>query len=120
MCKLNGFKIFLDDEREPSYVYQNEADWILVKTPEEAIEYLRTNNVSHISLDHDLGLTDERTGYTIILWIENEVAVNGFVPPIILIHTANNAAREKMEQGREKIKKLNELNNDDKKKEELC
>jgi len=104
-------KIFLDDEREPNFVYEDETDWILVKTPEEAIEYLRTNNVTRISLDHDLGLSDDRAGYTVILWIENEVAVNNFIPPEILIHSANTSAREKMERGRNNIYKLAQENN---------
>ena len=40
-----------------------------MKTPEEAIELLKTDRVTHLSLDHDLGLSDERTGYAVLLWI---------------------------------------------------
>jgi len=39
--------------------------WIHVRTPEEAIELLRSGQVGEISLDHDLGLATseaERTG----------------------------------------------------------
>ena len=62
--------------------------------------------MSEISLDHDLGDDVRGTGYDVILWIEEAVACNDFVPPIINIHSANPSARIKMELGMNNILKL--------------
>jgi hypothetical protein len=86
-------KIYLDDVRKAP------TGWKLVETSEEAISALKTGNVTHISLDHDLGDDEAGTGYDVILWIEREVFVSGLTPPNIKIHTANISARKKMELG---------------------
>ena len=90
-------KIYLDDMR------QAPIGWTLVKTAQEALIALSTEKVTHISLDHDLGDDESGTGYDVILWIEREVIINGFVPPGIKIHTANISARKKMEMGLKSI-----------------
>jgi len=84
-------KVYLDDTRQPP------EGWTLVAWPDEAIAYLKTNTVTHLSLDHDLGNDEKGTGYTVLQWIEEQVVTNNFYPPIIYIHTANPAARKKME-----------------------
>lgn len=90
-------KVWLDDER------QAPEGWVPCRWPEEVIFLLETGEVEEISLDHDLNdpFTEgqgfkERTGYDVLLWIEEQVIVNGFVPPKINIHTANASARQKM------------------------
>lgn len=65
--------------------------------PSEVISLLQTRNVTHISLDHDLGDDLRGTGYVVLLWIEQEVVVRQFVPPAIAIHTANPAAKQRMQ-----------------------
>lgn len=82
-------KIFLDDERSPP------KDWILTKTATDTINLLKNNYVEEISLDHDLGI--EETGYDVLLWIEEMVFLNNYIPPKINIHTSNSSARIKME-----------------------
>ncbi len=52
-----------------------------------------------ISLDHDLGNDDRGTGYDVVLWIEEQVALHCFVPPTMKVHSANVSARTKMESG---------------------
>lgn len=84
-------KLYLDDERKTP------VGWVRVFWPEEAIAWLKTEMVTEISLDHDLGDDDKGTGYDVILWIENEVMTNNFIPPQIHIHSANVSARRKME-----------------------
>jgi hypothetical protein len=76
-------KVFLDDERATP------EGWTRVKTPEEAIELLKTDRVTHLSLDHDLGLSEDRTGYTVLVWIDsNALGVilyrhpSRFIPPM--------------------------------------
>ena len=84
-------KIYLDDERPTP------EGWVRVYWPDEAIEYLKTGQVTEISLDHDLGDDERGTGYDVLLWLEREVIANYMAPPIIHIHTANPPARKKME-----------------------
>lgn len=64
--------------------------------PEEAITLLKQNIVTEISLDHDLGDDEHGTGYDVLLWIEEAVFTQGFIPPIIYVHSANTSARHKM------------------------
>jgi hypothetical protein len=90
-------KIYLDDMRHPP------EGWKLLENVQDVIVALQTGLVTHLSLDHDLGDDEAGTGYDVILWIEKEVFVNGFIPPEIKIHTANISARKKMELGLQKI-----------------
>ncbi len=95
-------KIYLDDERKAP------EGWIQRRWPEEVIEDLKTGKVIHLSLDHDLGEGSEyehpRTGYDVILWLEEQVKMNGLVPPrYIYIHSANPVARQKMKAGLKQI-----------------
>jgi hypothetical protein len=94
-------KVFLDDER------QTPEGWVRVYWPDEAIELLKTGQVSEISLDHDLGDDQRGTGYDVLLWIEEMVVLNHFEPPIIHVHSANSSAREKMLRAVGQIGKLN-------------
>lgn len=93
-------KVYLDDERETP------AGWVRVYWPDEAIDLLKQGIVEAISLDHDLGDDQRGTGYDVILWIEEAVAMHGFKPPEIKIHSANASAREKMQSGICSIKKI--------------
>lgn len=74
--------------------------------PDEAVSILTSGAVVQISLDHDLGDDERGTGYDVILWIEEAVALRGFKPPIIFIHSANSSAREKMDAGIAAIRRL--------------
>jgi len=100
-------KVWLDDRRSP---HPNPEEWIWVTTPDEAIELLRRGDVTELSLDHDLGLLDgerELTGYDVVVWMEREVATQGFVPPeTIRVHSSNASAAPKMERGIEAIRRL--------------
>ncbi len=93
-------KVFLDDERPTP------EGWVAVQWPKEAIALLKTGEVTHLSLDHDLGDDRRGTGYDVILWIEEEVAERGFIPPLIQVHSANASARQRMNLGIEKIRRL--------------
>lgn len=92
-------KVWLDDLRPAP------DGWLRVKTVNHAINLLQTNKVTEISLDHDLGYADKKTGYDVMLWIEEQVIKNNFTAPKIRIHTANSSAREKMKLARQSIEK---------------
>lgn len=93
-------RVFLDDERPTP------SGWTRVRWPDEAIELLKTGLVKELSLDHDLGDDERGTGYDVLLWIEEAVAVRGFEPPRIAVHSANPAARERMMAGIRAIERL--------------
>lgn len=101
-------KIYLDDERPCP------PGWIHCRWPQEVIRLLERGGVTHVSLDHDLGDAEssvregrtERTGYDVILWIEEQVALHGFYPPAITVHSANAGRRGEMEAGIRSIERL--------------
>lgn len=86
-------KVYLDDERTTP------DGWVRVFWPEEAIALLEAGDVSEISLDHDLGDDEHGSGYDVVIWIEEQVVLHGFMPPKIKVHSANSSARQKMEAG---------------------
>jgi hypothetical protein len=93
--------VYLDDERVAP------EGWIQVRWPDEAIKLLQTGNVTHLSLDHDLGDDQRGTGYDVLLWIEQQVALHHFLPPKeIYIHSANPAGRKRMLAAIESIFKI--------------
>ncbi len=86
-------RIYLDDERPTP------AGWVRVYWPDEAIALLETGKADEISLDHDLGDDVRGTGYDVVLWVEEAVALRGFRPPKMAVHSANSSARQKMLAG---------------------
>ncbi|UHQ23507.1 hypothetical protein LVB77_01985 [Lysobacter sp. 5GHs7-4] len=86
-------RVYLDDERTTP------DGWVRVYWPDEAIALLRQGGVTELSLDHDLGDDARGTGYDVIAWIEEAVALERFRPPRIVVHSANPSARLRMEAG---------------------
>lgn len=98
-------KVFLDDSRSTP------LGWVRAFWPEEVIEKLKTGQVTHLSLDHDLGNDQRGTGYDVLLWIEEQIALHDFVPPHISLHTDNASARIKMNLALTKIQRMMEAKN---------
>lgn len=102
MNRVEGtIRVWLDDVRDAP------AGWMRAYTAREAITLLDAGGVVEISLDHDLG--DEATcgtGYQVACWIEERVALDGFEPPTIKIHSANSVGRERMQRAIESIERL--------------
>lgn len=86
-------KVFLDDERPTPF------GWVRAYWPDEVIALLKTGHVQELSLDHDLGDDERGTGYDVVLWIEEAVALHGFRPPRMTVHSANVSAAMKMRAG---------------------
>ena len=85
-------KVFLDDRRPTP------EGWIRAYWPDEVIAFLQTGEVTELSLDHDLGDDQRGTGYDVLVWLEEAVVVRQMQPPAsIIIHSANAAARQRME-----------------------
>lgn len=102
--------IYLDDADEDER--PTPEGWVRCRWPEDVIALLKKGNVEEISLDHDLGEfgNDARTGYDVLLWIEEKVIMEGFKPPNIDIHTRNPSAERRMWQAVMKIYQLHEKN----------
>jgi inorganic pyrophosphatase len=74
------FNLWLDDVRDPEnfiavrkwYTDNDNLKWVWVKTVQEAIDALKTNQVAIASLDHDLGFLspDGKTMLDLESWIE--------------------------------------------------
>jgi hypothetical protein len=101
--------LWLDDIRTPP------EGWIWVRTPEAAIETLQAGRVHRLSLDHDLGLDtpeSERTGYSVLTWLESEIAHGRWRYPLpeMTIHSANPVGRKRMHQAIASIERLHEMN----------
>jgi len=95
-----GLKVWLDDRRPAP------EGWLAVKWPEFVIEILRCFNVAEISLDHDLGDDARGTGYTVLLWIEDQVATRRYVPPVIHIHSDNGPGIDRMRRAVARIERF--------------
>ncbi|HEX5582349.1 cyclic-phosphate processing receiver domain-containing protein [Gaiella sp.] len=98
-------KVFLDDLRDAP------EGWVRTRSPEETIALLETGEVTELSLDHDLGLDTperERTGYTVLAWLEREIGEGRwrFELPRIAIHSANPPGRLRMRRAIEAIQRL--------------
>jgi hypothetical protein len=93
-------KVFLDDERVAP------PGWRQARWPDEVVELLLTGEVTHLSLDHDLGDDSKGTGYDVVSWLENAVATKHFKPPKISVHSANPPARKRMQAGIDAIERL--------------
>jgi hypothetical protein len=103
-------RIYLDDVGEAP------EGWTRTYTPEKTIELLLTGRVRELSLDHDLGLDSaesERTGYSVLSWLEAEIAHERwrFQLPTIRIHSANPVGHERMERAIASIERLHEQSN---------
>ena len=96
-------KLFLDDDchsTERRRLAEGYDVW--VDRAQDAIAYLSKGNVSHISLDHDLGDQDlVGSGYDVAKWIE-EAAYEGKIPRLEWrCHSANPVGRRNMEKALE-------------------
>ena len=111
---MDTVKIWLDDIRSAP------GGWIRTKTVDETIEELRTGLVEELSLDHDLGevpdgmgYDEDENGYTVLLWIEEQVFNHNFTPPKIKLHTDNASARVKMKMAIRTIEKMHRKNKEE-------
>lgn len=92
--------VWLDDVRPMPESFTHH-----VKTAAEAIELLETNQVTLISLDHDLG-DNQRTGYDVAKFIERAASKGVLKRLVVAVHTANPVGRLNMCAAIEKAKKF--------------
>ena len=97
---MKNVKIFLDDIRDTP------SGYIRAYNYQEMINLLKSYNghIEEISLDHDLG-EEDKTGYDVLLWIEEQQVTCGYVPPRIKIHSANPVGCYRMGQAIDSIER---------------
>ena len=106
-------RIWLDDQYEERKGWFS-PEWVHCRWPAEVIEKLKAGGVEEISLDHDLGDEDtarredrrEITGYDVMLWIEEQVFTNKYIPPVIAFHSKNGVGVERMKRSWDAIYKF--------------
>lgn len=88
-------RLWVDDVRTPPG-----PDWVWVGTPAAAIWTLQNHQVSHMSLDHDLGIdvmSDDMADLTtreVVLWM---IEHNTW-PDTVVVHSANPVGRDWLEE----------------------
>lgn len=95
-------KVFMDDER------QTPEGWTRTYNVEETKTLLLTRQVTHLSLDNDLGSEDPKTeGYNVLNWLEEQVFDDSTFPiPEMQVHSSNASRAQSM---RLAIKKLEQI-----------
>lgn len=91
---MSAKKLWLDDLRPAP------PGWIHVKTANDAIEALMTNEFDEVSLDHDLGWTEEGdelpSGYVVAQEIEKRARTGELKKLSWRLHTASPQGRFRM------------------------
>ena len=87
-------KLFMDDLRETP------EGWERTYNIHDTIAKLGTLEVTHLSLDNDLGSEDPTTeGFNVLNWLEETVHFNPHFPiPFITIHSSNAGRTPMMRQ----------------------
>lgn len=97
---MNDIKVYMDDER------QTPRGWERTFTVAQTINLLKQRNVSHLSLDNDLGM-GQPEGYKVIDWLEEQVYNDPTFPvPEITVHTANASRGDYMRQVAAKLEMI--------------
>jgi hypothetical protein len=97
---VTTWKLFLDDIREPSYVYRDSDDpevhpsvWTVARSTEEAKAMVQAKGMpSLISFDHDLGGND--TAMVFLGWLAREYWDGESPIPMWKIHSDNPVGRQ--------------------------
>lgn len=96
-------RLWLDDVRPAP------PNWLWVRNYGEAIDALNDLACEEMSLDHDLGPwgNDEKTGYDVITWLEDQIARDFYRWPIprIHLHTQNPVGWQRMDVVRGRIRR---------------
>ncbi len=82
-------KLWIDDERPKPKDFD-----LVARNYQEALEIIANNEITYISFDHDLG--EEKTGYDIVCWLEEEIYYGRLKKFEWNVHSANPSGAKKM------------------------
>lgn len=88
----SGCKLWIDDIRP---MPENFDFW--AKTKDEAVDILKTGNITYVSFDHDLGDDEKGTGYDVAMWVEREAYLGHLKPFSYTIHSGNPVGAKNIE-----------------------
>lgn len=98
---MSGFtKLWIDDVRPIPEKYVKEGLWCWARNAWEALLKMELLEFEEVSIDHDLQSfvgNKELNGYDIIGWLVQRKHDGKFVPPVVIVHSANPVGVEKME-----------------------
>lgn len=87
------YKMFLDDIRSPDWVYPNcDIDWVVCRNYHDAVGVFATRGwPDYVSFDHDLGESDDQTGYDFAQFlVERDLECKGMPANFaFVVHSAN-------------------------------
>lgn len=105
----NDNQVFIDDIRDPSWVYGfgTDSQWVVVRSGFEFTKWVETNGLPKvISYDHDLGGVDENgnevdpatvpSGMDCAHYVVNYCLDHNVPLPECRIHTANSVGRDNL------------------------
>lgn len=95
-------KVYMDDARETP------IGWHRTYTVEETKAVLLTRQVTHLSLDNDLGSEDPKTeGFNVLNWMEEEVFNDPTFPiPEMTVHSSNAGRAPSMRRIVQKLERI--------------
>lgn len=100
-------KLWVDDERKMPEDFDIHA-----KSYVEALCAIQLKDITHVSLDHDLGTNPDgtlaKTGYDIIAQIERQIGKGGWwiTIPTFAIHSANPVGRKNIQAAIDSIERM--------------
>ena len=84
-------KLYLDDQRPAP------PGWSLAKTADEAVNMLRTGDVTELSLDYDLGDPANGNGLHVLDWLESAISQGLIRMPKLTAHSGSILGRRRLE-----------------------
>lgn len=97
---MSNMMVYMDDER------LTPEGWHRTYTVEETISLLESRNVTHLSLDNDLG-EGLQEGYKVLDWLEETVYFDMTFPiPAVTVHSANASRVEYMNRALQAIERI--------------
>lgn len=107
--------LILDDVRTPEMLSYNESESVVVKNIDSLIDIFinKQQEFKILTLDHDLGSEDIKTGYDFLLFLEEAIAFDKItkIYPEIRIHSANPVGCKNMQKALQNINKMLEIKN---------
>ena len=95
---VTSWKLFIDDERSPEYVFSDPNSegegkgWTIARTSASAIALVKEKGMPQmIAFDHDLGTDD--TSVVFLKWLIDMALEKGLPPPKYSIHSQNPVGR---------------------------
>jgi hypothetical protein len=89
------YNLFLDDIRDPNWVYHKDSDWVICRSYDDAVNCVKKNGFPKmVSFDHDLG--EDQTGFDFAKFLV-EIDLDTLTMPsdfYYKVHSSNEPGRD--------------------------